>query len=99
MSGIIKKSPEKIRKVNVAKPTNAASSEKNRAVIHKALTDPVFRKLLQEDPARALGKRQLDVVQKKDVQKILKAVKEIEVKIHALADELLCANGGPCGIA
>ncbi len=36
---------------------------------------------------------------KKNRDLIYNALKGIEVQIGSLADELLCANGGPCGIA
>jgi len=38
-------------------------------------------------------------VQRHEVKKVLSIVDEIQQKIQRIADELLCANGGPCGIA
>lgn len=76
-----------------------ARTKKNREFIYRALTDPKFRKQLQKEPARALGVKVLTAEKKKEIRFILAAVKGIEVQIGSLADELLCANGGPCGIA
>jgi hypothetical protein len=72
---------------------------KNRELIFKALTDPNFRTLLQTQPARALGVTTLTPEKAKMVTTALSAIKEIDAKINGIADELLCANGGPCGIA
>ncbi len=66
-------------------------------LILRALTDAKFRKTLATDPAQALGKRITPEMQK-EVNMVLAAIKGIESQIAALADELLCANGG-CGIA
>ena len=74
-------------------------AKKNRELIYKALTDPKFRKQLQEEPAKAIGVKELTVEKKKEIRFVLAALKGIEVQIGSLADELLCANGGPCGIA
>ncbi len=68
-------------------------------LILRALTDPEFRKSLQSAPHEALGKARLTPESQKEVAMILAVVKGIEAQISALADELLCANGGPCGIA
>ena len=67
--------------------------EKNREFILKALTDPTFRKALEENPARALGMREFTDVNKQEVRLILAAVKGIETQISAASDELLCAYG------
>ncbi|WP_456474395.1 hypothetical protein [Candidatus Pyrohabitans sp.] len=72
---------------------------KNRELIYRALTDPAFRRQLEKDPASALGVRELSREKIKEIAFVLAAVKGIEAQIGALADELLCANGGPCGIA
>ena len=74
-------------------------AKKNRELIYKALTDPKFRKQLHEEPAKALGVKELTAEKKKEIRLVLAALKGIEVQIGSLADELLCANGGPCGIA
>jgi len=71
----------------------------NRDMVYKVLTDPAFRKQLETDPAKAVGKRELTEVQRQEVKKVLSIVDEIQQKIQHIADELLCANGGPCGIA
>ena len=70
----------------------------NRDMVYKVLTDPAFRKKLEADPAAAVGKKQLTAQQKQEVIKVLSLVDEIQGKIQKIADELLCANGGPCGI-
>lgn len=67
--------------------------EKNREFILKALTDPKFRRALEEDPARTLGMREFTDVNKQEVRLILAAVKGIETQIAAASDELLCAYG------
>jgi hypothetical protein len=72
---------------------------KNRELVYKALTDPAFRKLLESDPGKAVGKPQLTEQNKLEVRKLISVVDEIQGKIGRIADELLCANGGPCGIA
>ena len=77
----------------------AEITAKNRELIYKALTDANFRKQLESQPAKALGVSALTPVKEKEVQNILKRIKEIDTRIGGLADELLCANGGPCGIA
>lgn len=74
--------------------------KRQKTLILQALTDPKFRKLLQENPKEALGAKRLTADMKKEIQLVLAAVKGINSQISALADELLCANGGGgCGIA
>jgi hypothetical protein len=77
----------------------SSTKEKNRALVYKALTDPDFRKQLATQPAKALGVTTLTPDKEKMIKKALTAIQEIEGKIGSIADELLCANGGPCGIA
>jgi hypothetical protein len=77
----------------------STAKAKNRELIFKALTDPSFRNLLQTQPAKALGVATLTPEKAKMVTVALSAIKEIDAKISGIADELLCANGGPCGIA
>ena len=76
------------------KPTDA-----NRALICRALTDVTFRKQLETEPTKALGVKTVTPAKAKEITKVLATLKEIDAKINGLADELLCANGGPCGIA
>ena len=78
---------------------SSTTKAKNRELVYKALTDPSFRKLLQTQPAKALGVTKLSPEKAKMVTTALSAIKEIDSKISSIADELLCANGGPCGIA
>ena len=73
--------------------------EANKVLITKALTDVTFRKQLETEPAKALGVKTMTPAKAKEITKILANLKEIDAKINGLADELLCANGGPCGIA
>jgi hypothetical protein len=73
--------------------------EQQRELIVRALTDAKFRQMLAVEPAKALGKKGLTAEMKKEVGMILAAVKGIRFQIAAIADELLCANGGGCGIA
>ena len=77
---------------------SAERIKKNRELIYKALIDPKFRKQLQEKPAEALGVKELTAEKKNEIRFVLAMVKGIEVQMGSLADELLCANGGPCGI-
>lgn len=78
---------------------NCRSMDKNRELICKALIDPAFRKKLKRDPASALGVTELSKENEAEIRLVLAAVKGIEAQIASIADELLCANGGPCGIA
>ncbi len=73
--------------------------EANKALIIKALTDVTFRKQLETEPAKALGTKTVTPAKAKEITKVLATLKEIDARINGLADELLCANGGPCGIA
>jgi hypothetical protein len=74
-------------------------TSKNRELVYKVLTDPAFRAKLQKEPAAALGKKELTPVQANEVKKVLDEVDRIQMQVNRIADELLCANGGPCGIA
>jgi hypothetical protein len=69
-----------------------------KELILKALTDASFRKALTDEPEKVLGKK-ITAEIKKEINIILAVVKGINAQISHLADELLCANGGPCGIA
>jgi hypothetical protein len=77
----------------------ARYDKKQKALILKALTDPKFRKALAANPAAALGAKIMTPEKRREVALLLAAIKGINAQIAALADELLCANGGPCGIA
>jgi hypothetical protein len=79
-------------------PTRAYK-ERQKKLIVKALTDPKFRVLLEKAPEKALNIEKLSVETAKEIRIILAAVKGISAQISGLADELLCANGGGCGIA
>jgi hypothetical protein len=77
------------------------SRKKNRDLVYKALTDPAFRKQLESNPAAALGKnaQQFTDRNRTEIRKVLDTVKQIEDMLARISDELLCADGGPCGIA
>lgn len=77
----------------------AAFKKRQKELILRALTDVRFRKLLVADPAQALAVEKITPEMKKEIAFVLAAVKGIDNQISALADELLCANGGGCGIA
>jgi hypothetical protein len=79
--------------------TQSSRAGTNKALVVRALTDPAFRRLLAEQPAKALGVAKLSAVKEREVKIVLAVVKGIDRQIANLADELLCANGGPCGIA
>ena len=80
------------------RPTRAYK-ERQKKLIVKALTDPKFRTLLEREPEKALNVEKLTDVTAKEIRIILATVKGIRTQISGLADELLCANGGGCGIA
>jgi hypothetical protein len=77
---------------------NTPMKKAQKELILKALTDASFRKLLTADPTKALGKKITAEIEK-EIKIVLAIVKGIDAQISHLADELLCANGGPCGIA
>ncbi len=71
----------------------------NRELIYRALVDPQFRKQLEEEPAAAMGIKELTPEKKAEVRMVVATVKSIRDHIRNIGDALLCANGGPCGIA
>jgi len=71
----------------------------NRDLIYKALLDPEFRKELKANPAAAMGVKELSPEKKAEVRMVVATVESIRDHIRRMGDELLCANGGPCGIA
>jgi hypothetical protein len=79
------------------KPTRAYTNRQKKLIV-RTLTDPKFRRILIKEPQKALGIRKLTPEVKKEIAMVLAAVKGIQSQINALADELLCANGGGCGI-
>ena len=80
------------------KKASAKKTKVNRALVLRALTDLKFRKLLESTPAKAIGKA-VTAVQKREIDLVLATIRGIEAQIRHVADQLLCANGGPCGIA
>lgn len=71
-------------------------SIKQRELILRALTDPEFRKGLQDhdQAAKLLGIKSLSPENKSEIRFVLAAVRGISTTITALADTLLCANNG-----
>ncbi len=83
----------------MAEEKKAAYSKRQKDLIYRALTDAAFRKRLEAEPQRALHLKTFGGTQTKEIERVLVLVRDIEARISALSDELLCANGGPCGIA
>ncbi|MCE5316800.1 MAG: hypothetical protein LLG04_05490 [Parachlamydia sp.] len=52
------------------------STTNSRDLVSKALTDPSFRKLLETQPAKALGVKALSATQVFEVKKALAALKK-----------------------
>jgi hypothetical protein len=75
-----------------------AKREKNKNMLMKALTDPKFRELLKSSPQKALGLKTITDKNKQEIAKITQLVSKFESDLASLADQLLCANGGGCGI-
>ncbi len=76
----------------------ASKKTVNKKLVLKALTDPKFRRLLKNNPKKALGVRKITPGQKMEIQLVTAVVKGIESQIASVADNLLCVNGDPCGI-
>jgi len=67
-----------------------------RKLVLKALTDPKFRKMLEENPMEAA---QMAGIKGGMVQDILNATYAIEQQTDRLKDQLLCTDPpGNCGI-
>ncbi len=81
----------------MAEEKRSLYKKRQKDLILKALTNPSFRKLLMNEPAKALDKK-ITVEIQKEIKMVLAVVKGIEAQIANLADMLLCVNG-PCGIA
>jgi hypothetical protein len=73
----------------------------NKELLYRALVDPAFRTQLEANPAAALKRQPQEITPKRrqEISQILNVVRQIEDQLARIADELLCANGGPCGIA
>ena len=84
-------------------PESNEKRAKNRDLIIRALTDPGFREMLNDqllnEKLGALGLKEISELNQTELRFIQAAVSGIECQVGALADQLLCANGGPCGIA
>ena len=83
---------------NLKRKKPASRKGVNKKLILKALTEPNFRKLLKENPKKALGIHEITVGQEREINLILSMVKGIDSQIASVADNLLCVNGDPCGI-
>ncbi|MBL7199147.1 MAG: hypothetical protein ISS56_03270 [Anaerolineae bacterium] len=66
--------------------------------LKRALTDPVFRRTLETNPQKILGR---NVTQRdlESIKTVLRKARQVDGQIEALAGELLCADGGGCGLA
>jgi hypothetical protein len=73
--------------------------QRQKDLILRALTDARFREELEANPQKALGLAKITPEIQKEVKLVLASVKGIHAHIGAIADQLLCANGGGCGIA
>ncbi len=69
----------------------AARKKANKELVYKALTDTRFRRLLESDPRKALGKPRITAIQRKEVELVLATVKGIQSQMNNMADKLLCA--------
>ncbi|MBN1812499.1 MAG: hypothetical protein JXA14_11735 [Anaerolineae bacterium] len=70
----------------------------NKELLKRALTDPKFRRTLETNPKEILGPK----VTRADIASLnaaLEKVKQIDATIEKLAGEVLCTNGGGCGLA
>ena len=76
-----------------------SKSDKNKAMIYKALTDLDFRRTLEKNPAKALGidADKMTAENFHEVKFVLTMVKGVNNQISQMADALLCKNG-PCGV-
>jgi triosephosphate isomerase len=82
----------------MAAKKTAKLKKRQKELVLKALTNPAFKRMLTKEPQKALGKK-ITATMQKEIAMLLAVIKGIESQISAIADELLCANGGPCGIA
>ncbi|MGE5342817.1 MAG: hypothetical protein ACM3SY_15195 [Candidatus Omnitrophota bacterium] len=69
----------------------------NRTLVLRALTDPKFRKMLEENPLEAAELAQI-TGGIAEVNSILSAVQSIGTQIYTVGDELLCSTD-PCKIS
>jgi hypothetical protein len=70
----------------------------NKKLVLKALTDPKFRKMLEENPLKAAELAQISGGVA-EVYSILSVVRGIDYQVDKVRDELLCVNSGTsCGI-
>ena len=91
----LKQRREKVeKKTKGPKGRKRAAKKANRAMVMRALTEPKFRKQLESNPLKALNKKRLTAVQKKEVELVLAAVRGIGSQMNVIADKLL----GACGV-
>lgn len=74
-----------------SKKLASARRKANRELVLRALTDPKFRRQLEKNPRKALGKPRLTTVQKREVDLVLASVRGIQSQMNNMADKLLCA--------
>lgn len=72
---------------------SALERGRSRELICKALTDPNFRRLLQTNPAQALGVRQVTPEQTAMIKKMLLAIDDIDAKINSVAESIVVTYG------
>ncbi len=72
-----------------------------KQLILKALTDPKFRKLLQENPMEAMEMAEIRGGYIVDPMTIIDTVHAVEKTISEIGEQILCTSGGSgcCGIA
>lgn len=66
-----------------------AKRRANKQMVLRALTDPKFRKQLQDAPHQVVGKR-LSAVEQREIDLVLVTVKGIERQISGISLNLLC---------
>jgi hypothetical protein len=71
-----------------------------KQLVLRALTDPKFRKLLEENPIEAMEMAGIRGGFTTDANAILHAVGEVESTVSKIGEQILCSGGGGgcCGI-
>ena len=68
-----------------------------KELIKRALVDPKFREALVTDPQEVWGR--ITPEEAASLKAALEKVKQLDATIEKLAGEVLCTNGGGCGLA
>lgn len=73
---------------------------RHKELILRALTDPNFRRELEDNPERVMG-HEISREARLEIDMVLKLIEDIDSQIMEMADKLLCngGGGGGCGIA